>query len=211
MWNEDYLNADTDINKYYHGEIESLIREQLFPPGTDLKTNQLNAVLRRGPRSKQLLYGTGVHQDFAYTFEHYKEFLSAFGATDFNALDENFKNCEIFTVICFWRPIHMAETTKLINNPLAVLDCNSVKKEDIVKTKSYGFTPVRGKYLPQLTLKHSDEQKWCYYPDMKVDEVLAFKQFYVRKSDPNGDYKGCFHTAFKDPREGIFNFRQQIR
>ena len=38
---------------------------------------------------------------------------------------------------------------------------------------------------------------------MTGDEVLAFKQLYYRKSDPDGVYKANFHTAFKDPREKV--------
>ena len=40
---------------------------------------------------------------------------------------------------------------------------------------------------------------------MTDDEVLVFKQMYVKKSDPDGDYKACFHSAFADPRQSYFS------
>ena len=92
----------------------------------------------------------------------------------------------------------------LINKPLALLDCGTAASKDFVHTELYGLTPT-GKPLPQLSIKHNDEQKWCYYPDMTCDEVLVFKQFFYKKSDPEGAYKCCFHTAFADPREGFFS------
>ena len=89
----------------------------------------------------------------------------------------NMEASEAFMVICFWRPI-LNDTfdaeAKLINNPLAVLDCSSVKNESIVKQYLHAWT-LTGQPMPNLVLKHDEEQRWCYYPDMTCDEVLAFK------------------------------------
>lgn len=92
----------------------------------------------------------------------------------------------------------------LINNPLACLDCSTVKKENLVPTSLHGGGSPFGKPLPLLHVKQDDDQRWCYYPDMTGDEVLCFKQLYYRKSDPDGEYKANFHGAFKDPREDSF-------
>ena len=45
------------------------------------------------------------------------------------------EECEVMMVICFWRPIFLKG--KLINNPLAVLDCSTVKKESMVPCEIY--------------------------------------------------------------------------
>ena len=201
-WNQDYSNKNSDITNFYHGEIEDLVRKQLFPAGTDLQVCQEHGVLRRGPQSDNNFYASGIHQDYALTWEQYNEAGAAYGGGNDEKMDKLYEENDVAMVICFWRPINMEG--KLINNPLTVLDCSSVQKEEIVKTELYGFTPT-GKPQPQLSLKQGEQQRWCYYPDMTCDEVLAFKQFYVRKSDPDGEYKCCFHTAFVDPRERFFS------
>jgi len=213
-WNEDYLDADTDISNIYHKEIETLLREELFPSGTVFThIGQDNAVLRRGPGSKNNFYGSGVHQDYALTPQEYLSAVKAYIGDNIayenweDGFNSHLADSDIFCVICFWRPIGMEDHT-LINNPLCVLDRSSLKEEDIVKTETYGFTPT-GKPQPQLTLKHDEGQRWYYYPDMTPDEVLVFKQFFYQKSDPNGAYKSCFHSAFCDPREGPY--RKQKR
>lgn len=205
-WNEDYANDDTDIAKIYHKEIETLIREELFPEGTEIAhIQQANAVLKRGPNSSTgRFYGSGAHQDYCLTPDQYKEALQAYGADEYvSAFDKSFAESDTYMTVCFWRPVEMDKP--LLNNPLCVLDRSTLKAEDIVKTKLYGFTPT-GKPQPQLTIKHDEGQRWCYYPDMTCDEVLVFKQFCYQKSDPDADYKCAFHSAFVDPRETNSNW-----
>lgn len=207
-WNEDYGKKDTDVSNIYHKEVETALREEIFPKGTEfVHIGQDEAVLRRGPSSNVKFYGSGVHQDYAFTPEHYKETSRSYmpDETIFREFDKNItphlEESDVFSIVCFWRPINLEEGKVLMNNPICVLDCNSLEKEDIVKTKLFGFSTT-GNAMPQLTLKYNETQRWCYYPDMTNDEVLVFKQLYYKKSDPNGAYKSCFHSAFADPREG---------
>ena len=208
-WNQDHSRIDTDITNIYHSEVEALIREQLFPRGTEFHSiNQQHAVLRRGPNSQNNFYGSGVHQDYALTPGHFKDAIATY-ITDEQTTQETREQFDaklaescIVTMICFWRPIKMEG--KLINNPLCVLDCSTVKRDDIVLTELYGITPTN-KPQPQLSVKYDEAQKWCYYPDMTSDEVLVFKQFFYRNDNPDAAYKCCFHSAFVDPREGYFS------
>jgi len=205
-WNEDYENEDTDITKIYHQEIETLIREEIFPEGTEFVTiEQANAVLKRGPNSNTgRFYASGAHQDYCLTPDQYKEALQAYGlGEEFTSkFDQTFANSDTFMTVCFWRPVEMEKP--LLNNPLCVLDRSTLKAEDMVKTELYGFTPT-GKPQPQLNIKYDEGQRWCYYPDMTCDEVLVFKQFCYQKSDPDAPYKCAFHSAFVDPRETYSN------
>lgn len=205
IWNEDYESEDNEITNIYHNEIDDILRNEVYPPGTIFNAiDQDKFVLKRGPESKNNFYASGVHQDFCLTGDHYLEAIKCYSEDDdyyetaSKEFHDNMSDSEVFSVICFWRPVEMKEP--LIHNPLCVLDCSSVDKKDILKTQLYGFTPT-GLPQPQLTIKHSDDQRWCFYPDMLDDEVLVFKQLYVKKSDPDGDYKACFHTAFADPRQ----------
>ena len=85
------------------------------------------------------------------------------------------------------------------DNPLAVLDCSSVDRLDVVPTAVCGFTPTGRPILTQ-GLKHSAKHRWCYYPKMTVDEVLVFTQFVRFKNDGDSPpVRTAFHCAFKDP------------
>ena len=85
--------------------------------------------------------------------------------------------------------------------PLTVCDPSTVSMSDAVPTALYGFSKT-GLPTSQLSLKAKEENKWYYYPDMRNDEVLVFKQFeFFKGVDDQEDatFKTCFHTAFKHP------------
>jgi len=48
----------------------------------------------------------------------------------------------------------------------------------------------------RLTAERAGEHQWFYYPHMRKDEVLLFKQF---DSDPNRSSRFTFHSSFMDP------------
>merc|ERR1719277_859620 len=84
------------------------------------------------------------------------------------------------------------------NTPLAVCDPNTVSVDDIVPQDLYGFAP-KGQH--NMGIKFNPEQKWYYYPDMTVDEVLVFRQFQYENGweEPYKKINTVFHTAFQHP------------
>lgn len=105
-----------------------------------------------------------------------------------------------FQIVNFWRPIEMSAPLK--HMPLAVCDPQSVPLEDIVTTTHRGLSEP-GRPLTLMMLKRNAEHRWFYYPNMKNDEVLAFKSFELFKGvdDVEGaPLKTVFHTAFNDPK-----------
>ena len=46
------------------------------------------------------------------------------------------------------------------------------------------------------SLRHSENHKWFYYPEMEKEEVLLFKVYDKKEDGP----RFVFHTAFSDPR-----------
>merc|ERR1711998_436030 len=48
----------------------------------------------------------------------------------------------------------------------------------------------------RLTAERAREHEWYYYPHMRKDEVLLFKQF---DSDPRNSSRFTFHSSFIDP------------
>jgi hypothetical protein len=50
--------------------------------------------------------------------------------------------------------------------------------------------------------RYNPNHKWYYFPHMKNNEVLLFKQFWHFKGIDNleaENYKCVFHSAFEDP------------
>merc|ERR1712137_865872 len=48
----------------------------------------------------------------------------------------------------------------------------------------------------RLTPNRADEHQWYYYPHMRSNELLLFKQF---DSDPGRTSRFTFHSSFSDP------------
>merc|ERR1712039_859094 len=97
--------------------------------------------------------------------------------------------------INFWRPVRPMRGP-VLKTPLAVCDPTSVKMEDILPVS------IRWDHMPHhrmLNLAHDDEQRWYYYPEMTVDEVLIFKSFQYFKAQDGPELNTCFHTAFQVP------------
>ncbi|CAE7417496.1 aclN [Symbiodinium sp. CCMP2592] len=178
---------ETAISRIYAKEVEEMVRE-LMPAATFVELDPLCA--RRGPGTKNPTYSFAVHQDYGYT------------ADDWPLADNGFKarfdepNVTGFMAVNFWRPV-LPMKGPVKKAPLAVCDPRSVKMEDTV--------PINIRwdelgYVKMLALAHDSDQRWYYYPDMTVDEVLVFKSFqYFKSQEGRPELKTCFHTAFEDP------------
>lgn len=113
----------------------------------------------------------------------------------------NDKKTKGFSVINFWRPINMSEPCT--HKPLALLDPNTVKLEELVPSALFNYTKT-GRPTSFSSLKYSEDHQWYYYPEMTNEEVLVFKQFQSMKDvdhDPENPapLKTVFHTAVDDP------------
>lgn len=203
-WNTDYAKFDSDVSTIYRQEIDDLIRNELFDSETKFDNIIfVPAVLRRGRKSNINFYAHGIHQDYGSTPEDWDNCMKAYGANYSAGINE--MQSRKFMSICFWRPINLGYP--LLDNPLAVCDPTTVKPEEVVPTKVWGYAPCGAQ--PQLMMKFNKDQKWYYFPDMTNDEILAFKQYEFEKPDGN-ELRTCFHTAFKDPRAGnLFSEKRQ--
>ncbi len=182
--------------KDYLAEAEALIRTHLLP-GRKLVIPPYASIVRRGEGTGNG-YAGGVHQDCGIGPDDYEQLVGAFAGPQSAAGWRTFfdsDEVEGFMVIDFWRVTDMSEPLR--HMPLAVCDPASVDVDDIVPTEIYGIAP-EGRPLHNLGLARNTDQRWCYYPGMTNDEVLAFKLFDCRKDDPDA-FRSCFHTAFEDP------------
>ena len=164
--------------------------------------NQENAVMRRGPGSKNNFYAQGIHQDYALDASSFFDACVAYGGKMYaDSWMKKYNKDVVLGMrgVCFWRPILMEKP--LTHMPLAVLDPNTVSVEDCVTQQLYGFAPNGP--ATNMCLKWSERHRWYYYPNMTKDEVLCFSQIDAMKGIDNtlSDAKvTCnFHTAFLDP------------
>ena len=87
----------------------------------------------------------------------------------------------------------------LLHMPLALCDPRSVDIVDLIPTAMTGIAPS-GLPTNHVALRFNPNQRWYYYPEMRIAEVLAFKLFECRKDDPGPSrFRSVFHTAFADP------------
>jgi len=179
-------NVETPLSRKYTQEVEQVIRE-LLPDAKEIELDPLLA--RRGPGTKNPGYNFAPHQDYGFTADDWPlagpEFRQRFGRED----------CHGLVVVNFWRPVRPMQGP-VRKTPLAVCDPASVKMQDIVpvnvRRDSLGYTKM-------LDLAFDEDQRWYYYPDMTVDEVLIFKSFQHFKSQAGPELHTCFHTAFEHP------------
>ena len=80
--------------------------------------------------------------------------------------------------------------------PLTVADGRSVRLKDMVAADTIlGDEYGRDQAFEYSMCRYSPEHRWCYFSNMRPDEVLVFKGY---DFDP-GRPARLFHTAFDDP------------
>ncbi len=99
-----------------------------------------------------------------------------------------------FGIFNVWRsvdPLREIET-----KPLALCDRTTVSAEDMVSVDGWRRTKPRTKVV-YYYLIHNNVQCWFYFPRMRFDEAIVFRQYDSRKENPAD--RVTFHTAFEDP------------
>jgi len=177
---------ETPVTRIYAREVEQIVRE-LFPDAKELELDPFCA--RRGPGTKNPTYSFAVHQDYAFVADDWPmagdDFRNRFASPETRGM----------MVLNFWRPV-LPMRGPVVKTPLAVCDPSSVKIEDVLQIS------IKWDALPHhrmLALAHDEDQRWYYYPDMTVDEVLIFKSFQYFKTQSGPELNTCFHTAFEVP------------
>jgi len=189
--------SETAVSRVYGPEVEALVRTRLLP-GRRIDVWQ-GAPMRRGPGTRNPEYAAGVHQDFGLTPDDYQESLEIFTSPEVGRVwRDRYEQDEVegFLTIDFWRPVGMRGPLR--HMPLAFCHPDSVRVEDVVPIGLLEFTPT-GRPTNQSGLRYDPDQRWYYYPEMTVDEVLAFKQFEISKDEATPRMATCFHSAFELP------------
>jgi len=191
-------DASEQVTARYLPEVETIIRERLYP-GRDLIIRQPPSPMRRGAGTSTPQYGLGVHSDHGTTADDFQRNVEAFTTPEMGAqwrASFESERVEEFLSLDFWRTTNMAGPLR--HMPLALCDPTSIDPADIIPTALEGIAPG-GALTYHVSLAHNEDQRWYYYPDMTPDELLVFKLFQLKKDEQSQPYRACFHTAFEDP------------
>jgi hypothetical protein len=188
---------DHEVSAIYHSEIETIIRNRLYP-GVRVEVQQGPGVVRRG-RETNNDYAGGIHSDGPLTAAYYAENVAAFAgpqAERWWLAQYERPEVRAFVQIDFWRTTNMRE--RLRHMPLALCRPASIETSDIIPTEMIGIAPD-GNKSRHLVLRFNAGQEWFYFPEMAPDELLAFKLCEFSKDDESAPPQNVFHTAFADP------------
>ena len=106
--------------------------------------------------------------------------------------DEALRRYSRITVYQTWRALSGSPQ----DVPLTVADGRSVRLEDMVTADTVlGEDYARNQAFEFSVCRHNPDHRWCYYSNMRPDEVLVFKGYDFNPNSP----ARLFHTAFDDP------------
>jgi len=198
---KDFFNDQDKVKSIYYPEIAKLVKEKtgaehvvVFHHQVRAKTH--NASAETGVVSTIQPYAYGVHSDSHPNSA--KDVFKMFA----RGLDKKYHKGR-FLYINAWRNI---TDTPIGNDHLAVCDERSVvKPDDYIVAEFHDKMTSLQQY--KLLDFNKDNHDWFYFPGMRKNEVLLFKQF-----DSDTKLKGrlCFHTAFNDPNAEECPERQSV-
>jgi peptidoglycan hydrolase-like protein with peptidoglycan-binding domain len=208
------------VQTVYYAETEELIKRELGADRVFVLAHQVRNSGRAAGVGTDLnafaegsnvaSYASVIHTDFTGSKSAEKFYRAA-------GIPEGVK--VRFVLLNTWRNI--SENDPVYNNALACCDASSISSDELVRVDELlkpgaacqdydGSVQAHRECAEQyrLTAEHAERHQWYYFPHMKKDEVLMFKQF---DSDPTQTSRFTFHSSFVDgnvradlpPRESI--------
>jgi len=221
---DDFYKGRGLIESVYYQEMEQLIQQTLgadrvfvfasqvrnSTKAAELNPAELNPFEEKTPATS--MSEVGAHANWApvqvssYASKVHTDFTGSKSAEKFYraaGIPEGVK--ARYVLINAWRNI--SETDPVYNHPLAVLDSTSVTAEEMVRVNEQLKHGARCQFRDgmstndcaeqyRLTAERAGEHRWFFYPHMRKNEVLLFKQF---DSDPSRSSRFTFHSSFCDP------------
>jgi len=222
---EDFYKGRGLIESVYYQEMESLIQQTLgadrvfvfasqvrnSTKAAELNPGELNPFEEKTPTMRAMgnpaqvaqvapvqvsSYASKVHTDFTGS-KSAEKFCRAAGLPDGVKVR--------YVLINAWRNI--SDTDPIYNHPLAVFDSTSVTDAEMVRVNEQLKHGARCQFRDgmstndcaeqyRLTAERAGDHRVFYYPHMRKEEVLLFKQF---DSDPSRSSRFTFHSSFSDP------------
>jgi len=122
-----------------------------------------------------------VHND--YTGRSARKRLSEILPDEWEALARH-----RFSILNVWRPVR----NPVFTTPLTLCDARSIAIGDLVPTERRAQDRIGELMLVRFNTSH----RWCYFPQMQLNEILAFKTFDSSSDDLS---RLSVHTSFADP------------
>ena len=202
------MDKNEEIKSKYYKEMKKYATEVLGADYADVLHHQLRNSKIAEESNKNPAHGkfanyatAGIHTDaspssaddlYYYMYKDKPEIAS----------DDSNKRYLYFNI---WRSIDSENPIK--NHHLAVCDQTSVvSPEDFMFRDLWMRGPEGGPIpwykVPQYTLnvRHFENHKWYYFPDMVKDEIICFKQ---ADSDYRNKGRMTFHCAVEDPNASV--------
>lgn len=197
---------DSQISGIHYEELEKLAREMT---GADFALVATH--IKRSPddarRHEQLSPITFVHSDFAAGHEDFvqrtyrepgENGLAALARN--GATPEAVANAKRIIILQFWRNTGPAR----MDFPIAFCDARTVTPADAraFHVTDYAGTGATFDALGIVEPADPDAHKWYAFPDLREDEVVAFRTYDTKLVAEGGTYFTP-HSAFRDPSVGV--------
>jgi len=217
---DDFYKGRGLIESVYFKEMEQLIQQSLgadrvfalasqvrnSTKATELNPSELNPFEEKTPTMGKAAAQWAPAQVSSYASKVHTDFTGSKSAEKFYRAAGIPEGTKVrFCLINAWRNI--SETDPVYNNPLALLDSTAVTEGEMVRVNEQLKHGARCQFRDgmstndcaeqyRLSAERAGEHEWYYYPHMRKDEVLLFKQF---DSDPSRPSRFTFHSSFHDP------------
>ncbi|MBT3329926.1 MAG: hypothetical protein HOK21_10415 [Rhodospirillaceae bacterium] len=169
---------DAQVAAKYYGEMEALVCRAT---GADRAIAKSHLVRTETPIDFNDGYSRFVHCD--YNMARIEDLTEELFEREGIVAQDNWTYAWYNT----WQPFDHA----VVNNPLAVIDWQSLPMADVI---GYFYTG-RGRDSLVAAPVHNPEHKFWYFPEMQTDEVLLFTQL----NQQQGQAIYCPHTSFDVP------------
>lgn len=170
---------DAEVEQVYYPEIIELVKQATGASRVEI----FDHTVRKNDNAKGRSPATHLHVD--YTEKSAPQRIRGITGEDADALLS-----KRHVQVNVWRSIAGA----VKRSPLALLDSQSLRKEDLIPT-AIEFQEIN-RVGEVYHVSHSDDQQWYYYPQMTEDEVLLIKGY---DSLTDGRSRFTPHGAFDDP------------
>ena len=175
----DFYPECSSLVKELTGCTDTFVTQHQYRNGYGNLPKEHERASKPTPNGSPGNYG-GTHSDIsAYAENRWDEIVDG-------------RHCAMFNL---WRSIDLDNDIQVM--PLAVLDMTSLALEDIIAADAWGGATAQQQHLVSLRLAHNENHRWYYYPDMKPNELLIFKQYDTREENPC--LRQVYHGAVQNP------------
>lgn len=185
----DFLNLDVATTDFY-AECSEVVKELTGCADTFVTQHQYRNGYGNLPEGNpRRMKPTPTGSPGAYGGTHSD--ISPYAENRWDEIVDD-RHCAMFNL---WRSIDLENDIQVM--PLAVLDMTSLSYDDMIAADAWGGAQSKQQHLVSYRLAYNENQRWYYFPRMRPDEMLVFKQYDTRQENPC--LRQVYHGAITDP------------